>query len=130
MDIICTGKTCHVSASLIQKTMDELTKGKEPVIPKFIITYGPPGSGKTSMLRNAVYNNQVNIQNTVEVNVDSVVSEFDQYKKDLEDVRHLIDTGEQEAAKLAAANTYWKYRQAGSTFSDFISFSLKFSSSL
>ena len=117
MDVICTGVECHVSANLIQKTMDGLTKGKRP---KFIITYGPPGSGKTSMLSNAVYNNQVNKENTVEVNVDAVISEFDQYKEDLDEVRKLIQLKQDIAAKQAAIDAHCKYRKTGATFSEFI----------
>ena len=120
MDIICKEDVCHVSASLIQKTMDGLTKDKEPVIPKFIITYGPPGSGKTSMLKDAVYNNQVQKENTVEVNVDDIISQFDQYKEDLSEVRKLIQLKKDAEAKEAAITAYWKYRQTGATFSDFI----------
>lgn len=103
----------------MQQTMDSLIKGREPVLPKFIITYGPPGSGKSSMLNHAVYNNKVDVKNTVEVNVDSIISNFDPYKEDLERVRELMVTNPREARDLAI-QIYWKYRQAGNSMSDFI----------
>ena len=120
MNIFCTNDRCHISADFIQKTMTNLTRDKTAIVPKFIITYGPPGSGKTSMLKNAVYNNQVLPENTVEVNVDTIIADFDQYKEDLKAVKILQSAGELVKAKESAIKLYWKYRQAAATFSDFI----------
>ncbi len=93
--------------SLIDVT-NSFFKDKQPVRPYFIITYGPPGSGKSSVLDSVLKDLGILRKNVVEVLVDEVIQRSPRY---LDDVAAIVtqhaESMERERSLTAA---YFKYR--------------------
>lgn len=87
-------------------------EGKTPVKPTFIIAYGPPGSGKSTIVKNIYKNPERRIREdeVVEVDSDQIVSSIPGYQEELVKLMKGDSAGRQRL--------YWNARKAADSIGD------------
>lgn len=103
----------NITYDLIQKAFE----GKEPSPPKFFLTFGPPGSGKSTILAKLLEQFKINEDDLVQVLVDNFVEQAPGY---LDDVKAIVDmklSEKEQSQKLT--EVYFRYRKSyGDAVSD------------
>ena len=88
--------------------IDSILKDKRSVIPSFIIKYGPPGSGKSTITSDLIRKLKIPKNTLVDVNVDDIIHSN---KKFEEDIAKASSASERQSI-------YQKYRKPADVISD------------
>jgi len=95
----------NITYDLIQKAFE----GKEPSPPKFFVTYGPPGSGKSVILAKLLEQFKIDKSEIVEILVDNFVKEAPGY---LDEVKAIVDQQlDEKEQQRKLTDVYFKYRK-------------------
>jgi len=99
--------TGTVSVSEATTIADALFDGKSAPLPVFLVTFGPPGSGKSAIVQAVLDARGMAPDATVEVLVDSIVERMPGYRADMAAAAATSDP------VAAAERVYFRYRHAG-----------------
>ena len=92
--------------SLTQQQFETYFEQKEPIRRYFIISYGPPGSGKSTVMKKALGTLKVQTEQLIHVNVDDILSKIvSSHNKKLNndtyaEYRHIADRSEEHTSEL------------------------------
>lgn len=100
-DSACVGDA--VGARSAGAIIDRAFAGKKPVKPVFIVSYGPPGSGKSTVVKQLFDNTAYRVRSdeVVSVDVDAIIKQLPSYEEE-----RLAAAGDAEAQQ----EVYWRYR--------------------
>lgn len=98
----------------LQNLEDSFFKDKKPSPPIFIITYGPPGSGKTDIVKNLTQRFGIPTNRLVNVLVDDIVEKIPGYMEEMKSTANLDLPGHEIQQELT--KVYFKYRRSTGDF--------------
>lgn len=102
----------------LQHIEDSFFEGKRPSPPLFIVTYGPPGSGKSELVRDLLARFNISERRVVSVLVDDVVERLPGYLDEVRAVASDASLSDADRQK-ELTSVYFKYRRsAGDVLSD------------
>jgi predicted ABC-type ATPase len=119
----------QTSALVLDGIVESFFKNKKPFSPYFIVTYGPPGSGKTSIVRRFLQQEGLKMEQTIWTLVDDVVAALPEFQVKMTELvenakitskesKHPVDDLDTLSKNEAALNKkksdlYQKYRPTG-----------------
>ncbi len=106
----------------MDKIVQSFFENKKPSPPVFIITYGPPASGKSVILKRLMKDLDIHEDRIVKVLVDEIVESIPEYKKQIKRIVKKHKESIQSAeAQQALQEAYFKHRrESGDLLSDTI----------
>jgi len=106
-----SGSNCVISTRKANEIVKAAFKQKKARRPIFYIKYGPPASGKGSIMAKAIAKDGLTEQSLITVEVDSIIESNPGYIKQRTELMNNSDTDGKSAL-------YWKYRGEADVISD------------
>jgi predicted ABC-type ATPase len=95
--------------SIINKLILETFENKDPSPPKLFITYGPPGSGKSNILKKLLKDFSISDNELIEILVDDIIEKVPEY---IENVQRIIkEKLDEEEENIKISNNYFEFRK-------------------
>ena len=100
------------SAVVLKTALEKAFRGKQPLVPVFLIAYGPPGSGKSSVVQWLFDDpeRRVRADEVIDIDIDAIVALFPGYQRRRAEAR----------SHEAREQLYWEMRRRADPISDSI----------